>query len=146
MVPTLIRASLDRGQGGMVGLGKNKWPNVDVDDGNVSLGLETLIFEIQNWRIILIVADLYIVLFDKIRADINGVPHGREGFYFGASGENDLYEVGKAIAQALVEVGRAKDAEPTSFTKEEIDKYFGGVSLPIFIVCLRDFLPLLIYY
>lgn len=28
-----IRASLGRGQGGMVGLGKNKWPNVDVDDG-----------------------------------------------------------------------------------------------------------------
>ena len=34
-VPTLIRASLDRGQGGVVGLGKNKWPNVHIDDGNV---------------------------------------------------------------------------------------------------------------
>ncbi|EJD06860.1 NAD-binding protein [Fomitiporia mediterranea MF3/22] len=103
-VPALIRASIDRGQGGMVGLGKNKWPNVHIDD----------------------VADLYIVLFDKIRADVNSIPHGREGFYFGASGEHDLYEVGKAVAQALVELGRGKSPEPTTFTKEEIDKYFGG--------------------
>ncbi|EJD06859.1 NAD-binding protein [Fomitiporia mediterranea MF3/22] len=103
-VPMLIRASIDRGQGGMVGLGKNKWPNVHIDG----------------------VADLYIVLFDKIRADVNSVPHGREGYYFGASGEHDLYEVGKAIAQALVELGQGKSAEPATFTKEEIDKYFGG--------------------
>lgn len=34
-VPQLIRASLDRGQGGMVGLGKNKWPNVHIDDGGL---------------------------------------------------------------------------------------------------------------
>ena len=32
-VPALIRASLKRGQGGMVGKGKNLWPNVDIDDG-----------------------------------------------------------------------------------------------------------------
>ncbi|EJD06861.1 NAD-binding protein [Fomitiporia mediterranea MF3/22] len=102
--PALIRASIDRGQGGMVGLGKNKWPDVHIDD----------------------VADLYIVLFDKIRTDVNSVPHGREGFYFGASGEHDLYDVGKAIAQALVELGLGKSSEPTTFTKEEIDKYFGG--------------------
>lgn len=31
-VPGLIRASLDRKQGGMVGLGKNIWPNVHIDD------------------------------------------------------------------------------------------------------------------
>lgn len=68
------------------------------------------------------------MLFDKIRADIERVPHGREGFYFGSSGEHDLYDVGKAIAQALVEIGRGKSPEPTTFTKEEIDKYFGGVS------------------
>ncbi|EJD06863.1 NAD-binding protein [Fomitiporia mediterranea MF3/22] len=109
LIPVLVRASIDRGQGGMVGLGKNKWPNVHIDD----------------------VADLYIVLFDKIRADVNSVPHGREGFYFGASGEHDLYEVGKAVAQALVELGRGKSPEPTTFTKEELDKYFGGSAVTV---------------
>ncbi|KAL5486104.1 hypothetical protein ACEPAI_7148 [Sanghuangporus weigelae] len=103
-VPVLIRTSLARGQGGMVGLGKNKWPNVHIDD----------------------VTDLYIVLFDKVRADVNSVPHGREGFFFGASDEHDLYDVSKAIAQALVELGRGQSPEPTTFTEEEIDKYFGG--------------------
>lgn len=31
-VPGLIRAAIDRKQGGMVGLGKNMWPNVHIDD------------------------------------------------------------------------------------------------------------------
>jgi len=31
-IPILIKASLDRGQGGMVGEGKNLWPNVHIDD------------------------------------------------------------------------------------------------------------------
>ena len=49
-IPQLIRASIDRRQGGMVGLGKNIWPNVDNGE----------------------VADLYMVLFDRIRADPEG--------------------------------------------------------------------------
>lgn len=70
---------------------------------------------------------MYIILFDKVRADPDSVPHGREGFYFGASGEHTLYDIGKTIGQALVDIGRAKSAEPTTFSKEELDKYFGGV-------------------
>jgi hypothetical protein len=31
-IPGLINASLDRGQGGMIGLGKNIWPNVSIED------------------------------------------------------------------------------------------------------------------
>lgn len=34
-IPMFIRASLGRGQGGMIGLGKNKWPNVHIDDGEL---------------------------------------------------------------------------------------------------------------
>jgi len=56
-VPALIRTCTKRGQGGMVGKGKNLWPNVHVDD----------------------VADLYIILFNKIRENVYAVPHGREG-------------------------------------------------------------------
>ena len=117
-IPLLIRASIDRGQGGVVGLGKNIWPNVDIDE----------------------VADLYIVLFDRIRADPEGTPHGREGFYFGASGEYTLYDVGKKIAEVLVELGVGSSPEPTSFSEEEVQKYVGvspSCSLWLRCVCER---------
>lgn len=103
-IPQLIRASVDRGQGGMVGDGKNLWPNVDIDE----------------------VADLYIVLFDRIRADLNGTPHGREGFFFGASGEHRLYDICKKVAEVLVELGKGRSPEPTTFTQADLDKYFNG--------------------
>jgi len=102
-VPSLISAALDRGRAGMVGEGKNLWPNVEVHE----------------------LADLYIKLYDAIVADAD-TGHGRDGFYFGASGEHSLYDVGKAIGEALVALGRSDSAEPTTFTQAELDKYFGG--------------------
>ncbi|KAI5122913.1 hypothetical protein M0805_007591 [Coniferiporia weirii] len=103
-IPQLIRASIDRGQGGVVGLGKNVWPNVHIDD----------------------VADLYIVLFDKIRADPEGTPHGREGYYFGASGEHVMLDVCNTVAKTLVALGKGKSPDATTFTQEDLDKYFNG--------------------
>lgn len=103
-VPELIRAALGRGRGGMVGQGKNLWPDVNVED----------------------VADLYLVVFNSIRKNPEGTGHGREGVYFGENGEHSLYEVGKAIADALVDLGLAKEREPTTFTREDLDKYLGG--------------------
>jgi hypothetical protein len=35
-IPALVKSSLDRGQGGMVGLGKNIWPNVHIDEGKLA--------------------------------------------------------------------------------------------------------------
>ena len=68
-------------------------------------------------------ADLYIVLYDSI---INNpaTGHGREGYYFGENGEHILYDVSKAIGDALVALGKTDNPEPTTLTKEEIDKYF----------------------
>ncbi|KAH8111364.1 NAD-binding protein [Phellopilus nigrolimitatus] len=102
-LPTLIRASLDRGQGGMVGLGKNMWPNVHIDDQ----------------------ADLYINIFDKSRADPEGTPHGRYGLYFAESGEHRLYDICKSMSEILFSMGRSKSPEPTTFTQKEFLKYFG---------------------
>jgi len=102
-VPGLIKIALSRGRSGMVGEGKNVWPNVDIEE----------------------VADLYIVLYDSIITN-PATPHGREGFYFGENGEHNLYDVGKAIGEALVAVGKTDNPEPTTLTKEEIDKYFQG--------------------
>jgi len=105
-VPALIHGSLDRGRAGTVGQGKNIWPNVEIDE----------------------VADLYIVVFDAARKNPDSIGHGREGFYFGETAEHTLYEVGKAIGEALVALGKSDNPEPTPFTKEEIEKYFAGSS------------------
>lgn len=75
-----------------------------------------------------LVADLYIVLLNKIRENVDAVPHGREGYFFGASGEHKLYDISKAAAEAQYAIGKGQSPEPTRFTEEELQKYFGGVS------------------
>ena len=72
-------------------------------------------------------SDLYIVLFDAITANPEGVGHGFEGFYFGENGEHTWYDISKAISKALVELGVGGTDEPTSFTDEELAKYWGSV-------------------
>ncbi|KAJ7106230.1 hypothetical protein C8R44DRAFT_715092 [Mycena epipterygia] len=101
-IPGLINASIDRGQGGMVGLGKNFWNNVEIHEQ----------------------ADLYVNLYDAIQTRTEETGHGRDGLYFGASDEHLLYDVSRAVAEALVEIGRGKSAEPTTFSAEEVRKYF----------------------
>ncbi|KIK63182.1 hypothetical protein GYMLUDRAFT_41506 [Collybiopsis luxurians FD-317 M1] len=104
-IPALIRASLDRGHGGMVGAGKNIWHNIEVHE----------------------LADLYSILFDAVLSS-NGPGHGREGYYFGAHEEHTLYQVGQGISDTLQKMNKSKGGEPTTFTKEELDKYFNGSS------------------
>ncbi|EPQ52467.1 NAD P-binding protein [Gloeophyllum trabeum ATCC 11539] len=99
-IPALLQLGWRRGQSGVCGSGKNLWPLIDVDD----------------------TADLYIVLFDAARKDAS-VAHGRGGYYFAENGHFTQYELAKAVGKVLVELGRAKSAEPTPFTAEELDKY-----------------------
>lgn len=35
-----------------------------------------------------------------------------------------MYDVGKEVGRALVALGKASSDEPTTFTKEDLDKYF----------------------
>jgi nucleoside-diphosphate-sugar epimerase len=102
-IPLLIEASIDRGRAGMVGLGKNRWPNVNIEE----------------------IADLYIILYDSICSDPS-TGHGRNGYYFGENGEHCMYEVGKAVEEALVAFKRGAHTEPSTFTEEELEQYFGG--------------------
>lgn len=64
-----------------------------------------------------------------MRKNPDAVAHGREGFYFGINGECTLYEIGRAIAEKLVSIGKATNPEPSTFTDEEINLYFGVCSL-----------------
>ncbi|KAI0768145.1 NAD-P-binding protein [Trametes elegans] len=102
-IPALIKASMDRRQAGMVGKGKNFHPNVHIDD--LSL--------------------LYRTILD---AGLSGadIGHGREGFYFGENGEHTMYDIATAMGAALKELQLAPTAEPSSFTEEELKKYFSG--------------------
>ncbi|KAF5336566.1 hypothetical protein D9611_006508 [Ephemerocybe angulata] len=102
-IPHLIRAAIDRGRGGMVGPGKNIWPNVHITE----------------------IADVYMTVLNAILHNKNP-GHGREGLYFGENGEYTMYQLAKRISEVLVELGLGKDSEPSPFTTEEIDKYFDG--------------------
>jgi len=102
-IPLLVKTSIDRGRAGMVGEGKNIWPNVHIDDA----------------------ADLFIVLYNSIRSNPS-TGHGRNGYYFGENGEHSLYEISRAIGEAFVALGKGNNPEPTTFTDEEVKKYFGG--------------------
>ena len=69
-------------------------------------------------------SEMYQVIFDAALSDPS-TPHGREGFYFGASDEYKLYDLAKAYSQVLYDLGKGKSPEPTPFTAEEAQKYFG---------------------
>ncbi|KAJ8072687.1 hypothetical protein PM082_016246 [Marasmius tenuissimus] len=100
-IPNLIKRGVQRGRAGMVGEGKNIWPNVDIHD----------------------LADLYSTLYDSIVSN-PALGHGRAGFYFGENGEHSLLDISKEIGQVLVQLDKATIAEPNSFTKEEMNKYY----------------------
>lgn len=74
-----------------------------------------------------VVADLYIVIFDALTANSEDVGHGWEGFYFGENGEHTWYDISKEIARTFVELGLGGTGEPTTFSDEELAKYWGSV-------------------
>ncbi|KAF7377101.1 NmrA domain-containing protein [Mycena sanguinolenta] len=95
----LVPPSVGRGQGGMVGGGRNVWNNVEVNE----------------------LADLYIVLYEAIMAS-EETAHGRVGLYFAENGAHELSELSAVIARVLFEHGKGESPIPTSFTAEEIEK------------------------
>ena len=122
-IPVLIQASLARKQAGMVGAGKAIWPNIHVDDSELCSS-RTVMFTQLTMCGRSPAAELFITLFDTIRTNPDAAGHGWEGYYNGENGEYTWYELGKAVGQALVELGVASSAEPTTFAQEELLKYF----------------------
>ncbi|KAJ7923627.1 hypothetical protein B0H13DRAFT_56126 [Mycena leptocephala] len=97
MLNFLLTPSLARGQGGMVGEGRNVWKNVEVNE----------------------LADLYMILYDAIMAN-EATAHGRLGLYFAENGAYELHEICAVISRVLFEHGKGASPNPTSFTEEEI--------------------------
>ena len=75
------------------------------------------------------------MLYDAIVRDPETVGHGREGYYFGENGEHSWYSISRAIGEAFVELELGTDPEPTSFTEDELVRYFGS------LVCRLIILP-----
>ncbi len=73
------------------------------------------------------VAEFYEILLDATISDPN-LPHGREGYYFAENGEYKLYDVAKAYSQALYDLGKGKSPDPTTYSAEEVQKYFGVIT------------------
>ncbi|EPS94586.1 NAD-binding protein [Fomitopsis schrenkii] len=103
-VPALIKCSLDRRRSAMLGPGKAVWPVIHIDD----------------------VTDEYLVLLDAVLENHGRAGHGWEGCYLGENGHVSFYEIGRAIGEALVEMGLVDDAEPTQVTDAELVKYWGS--------------------
>ncbi|KAK0221077.1 hypothetical protein EDD85DRAFT_863207 [Armillaria nabsnona] len=103
-VRRLVEASIARKQGGILGEGKNRWPNVDVNE----------------------MADLYLIIFD-LALSPSPAPaefqHGRFGIYFTVSDEHTLYDLSKAAADGLARRGIGSP-EPTPFSKAEAEPLF----------------------
>lgn len=67
------------------------------------------------------------VLYDAIvKNGPDHVDHGGRGYYYGENGEHSWYELSKEIGRVMVELGLSKSDEPTSFSKEELIRYFGS--------------------
>lgn len=105
----------------MTGKGLSLWPDVDIEERTYR-PYSRLDRVCLCW---VLVADLYYILFDGILNDNPAVGHGVDGYYFGANGEHQWYDIAKAIAVALHELGKVKTDEPTSFKHEEMTPYFG---------------------
>ncbi|WWD02389.1 hypothetical protein V865_000428 [Kwoniella europaea PYCC6329] len=107
-IPTLIKAALDRGRAGMVGEGKNIWPHVKITD----------------------LASLYELVWLKATQPNPTIGHGPSGYYFGISGEYTLFGATSRIGQALVKNNliQSKETTPTTFTEEDLKKYYNGSS------------------
>lgn len=73
------------------------------------------------------VAEMYEILLDVTLSDPN-LAHGREGYYFAENGEYKLHDVAKAYSQALYDLGKGKSPDPTTYSADEAQKYFGVIA------------------
>jgi nucleoside-diphosphate-sugar epimerase len=106
LVPWLVKAAVDRGRSGMVGQGKNVWPVVHIND----------------------TADLFVVLLNNIQSEPELPGHGWKGFYFAENGHFTFVDVAQEVGNTLFKLGKVREASPTPYTQEDLEKYYGGVS------------------
>ncbi|KAF7791748.1 hypothetical protein EIP86_002772 [Pleurotus ostreatoroseus] len=136
-IPNLVRASLDRRQGGMVGKGLAIYPDVNIEEGEKKLSdMKDSSDAIDS------VGDLYMTIFDAATRRPAETPHGREGFFFVENGEHTWYSISKEISRILVQKGIGYSGEPTAFTVDELVKYWGSEVMSFYWSCAYSLLGL----
>jgi len=103
-VPFLIRAGIDRKQGGIEGKGLNIWPCVHIKE--VGSAVQFLVEKALEGK----------------------TATGRDGYYFAETGEYIHKDTARKIAELLAARGIGKP-EPVQFSDEEVEKYFRGTLL-----------------
>ncbi|KAI0746779.1 NAD-P-binding protein [Daedaleopsis nitida] len=103
-IPILVKAALAGKKAGVIGQGKPIWTSVHNED----------------------VAGLYITLFDSIVNNPSKTGHGWDGLYYAENGEHTWRQLSQAIGAALVSLGVAAKADPTTYTLEEMKTFFGS--------------------
>jgi len=81
-------------------------------------------FHLTHLPSLFIVAEFYLILFDKVLKDASSLPHGREGIYLMSEDETTWGDYGRLLGEALVKAGKASSPEPQPYTEEELDEYF----------------------
>ncbi len=116
-VRVLVEASIARKQGGVVGEGKNHWPNVDVNESTSLFFISRVLFTTPA------VVDLYLIIFNLALSPSSSpaeFQHGRFGIYFTVSDEHSLYDLSEAAAEGLARRGIGSP-EPHTFSKTEAE-------------------------
>ncbi|VDC00640.1 unnamed protein product [Peniophora sp. CBMAI 1063] len=101
-MPNAIKASIARGQGGMVGKGLNVWPHVEIRE----------------------LVDMYMLILYAALED--HAPHGREGYFFGVNGEYQLLDAARVYTARLHALDMSQTADPVTWSREDIEKYLRG--------------------
>ncbi|KAF8969167.1 hypothetical protein BDZ97DRAFT_1915527 [Flammula alnicola] len=105
-LPYFIGPAIARKQGGYIGKGLSKWSAVHVEE----------------------VADLYRIIFDTIRSNPDAAGHGPEGYYFVENNiEYSGLDAARAISEALVDLGLGTSREPSPFSQEELEAFYGNL-------------------
>lgn len=128
-IPNLIRAALDREQAGHVGKGESEFTYHFFSSYGVGSCTADIPFSgINIWNHVNIedIGDLFVLVYAGALS--RNIGHGASGYYFGTPGEYTRAAAASIVGSTLVEKGYAKVAEPTTFTPEEIQKYYKGSS------------------
>lgn len=104
-VRPLYMPFLCKGNPGTDYVGSNIWPHVSISD----------------------LSNLYQLVYT--RAQKGDIGHGTAGYYLGIAGEYTILSAANTIGSALYDNKWSESAQSSSFTPEEIQKYYNGLQM-----------------
>lgn len=112
-----VKLSIQRGRGGVVGKGLNKWPAAHIDDSTCIWSPPA---NMQS-NVPSLAAKLYKLVFK--RGLIGEAPHGAQGTYVVENGEYTLIDAAKRYTAVLHAQGKSATAEPEAFSAKDHENF-----------------------